>query len=122
MLVTVAAKYSLLQLTGANAGFTIYVPAIAIAAWYRGLLGGVLATVLGALFDTIVFLPPLAVVLVDLRDQQLRLIAYLVGGGAVSYITHRLRNERDNAQRQVRRAPPRSPGRGIGTRGAGPHP
>ena len=58
MLVTVAAKYSLLQLTGANAGFTIYVPAIAIAAWYRGLLGGVLATVLGALFDTIVFLPP----------------------------------------------------------------
>jgi K+-sensing histidine kinase KdpD len=101
VLVTVAAKYSLLQLTDANAGFTIYVPAIAIAAWYRGLLGGVLATVLGALFDTIVFLPALAVVLVDLRDQQLRLIVYLVGGGAVSYITHRLRNERDNAREQA---------------------
>ena len=33
----------------ANAGFTVYVPAVAIAAWYRGLLGGILATVaLGA--------------------------------------------------------------------------
>ena len=84
MLVTVAAKYSLLQLTGANAGFTIYVPAIAIAAWYRGLLGGILATLLGALFDTIVFLPPLAVVLVVQGEQQQRLIAYQVGGGAVS--------------------------------------
>ena len=45
---------------------------VALAAWYRGLLGGVLATVLGALFDTLVFLPPLASSLVDLRDQQLR--------------------------------------------------
>ncbi|MEX2547066.1 MAG: ATP-binding protein [Chloroflexota bacterium] len=97
---TVAAKYVLYQLTGANAGFTIYVPAVAIAAWYRGLLGGVLATVLSALVDTLVFLPPLAVVLVDLRDQQLRLVAYLAGGIAVSYLSHRLRTERDRARTQ----------------------
>jgi K+-sensing histidine kinase KdpD len=99
--ITAGAKYALLQLTGANAGFTIYVPAIAVAAWYRGLPGGILATLLGALVDALVFLPPLAVVLVDLRDEQLRLLAYLVGGGAVSYLTHRLRNERDRARQQA---------------------
>jgi K+-sensing histidine kinase KdpD len=97
---TVGVKYLIYLLTGANAGFTVYVPAVAVAAWYRGLLGGVLATVLSALFDTLIFLPPLAVLMVDLRDQQLRLVAYLAGGVAVSYLSHRLRLERDRAQAQ----------------------
>jgi two-component system sensor histidine kinase KdpD len=99
-LVTVGAKWLLLQASGANAGFTIYVPAVAIAAWYRGLFGGILATVLSALVDTLVFLPALAVLLVDLRDQQLRLLAYLAGGAAVSYLSYRLRTERDRARSQ----------------------
>ncbi|WP_457840920.1 DUF4118 domain-containing protein, partial [Staphylococcus aureus] len=86
--------------TGANAGFTIYVPAVAIAAWYRGLLGGVLATFLSALLDTLIFVPALSTVLFNARDQQVRLLAYAAGGMAVSYLSHRLRTERDRARFQ----------------------
>src|SRR4051794_6899456 len=46
--VTVTAKFLVWRLTGANAGFTIYIPAVAVAAWTRGLLAGVLATLLSA--------------------------------------------------------------------------
>src|SRR5690348_919103 len=83
---TVALKYAIDRVFGANAGFVIYVPAVALAAWYRGLLGGVLATVLSALMDTLVFVPALSTVLLDVRDQQVRLVAYVAGGMAVSYL------------------------------------
>ena len=95
---TVALKFVLLNVLDANAGFTIYVPAVAIAAWYRGLLGGILATVLSALFDTLVFVPGLSTVLFDIRDQQVRMLAYVAGGVAVSYLSYRLRSERDRAR------------------------
>jgi K+-sensing histidine kinase KdpD len=98
VVVTVALKYVLFTLFGADAGFTIYVPAVAIAAWYRGLLGGILATFLAALLDTLLFVPSLSTVLVDIRDHQVRLLAYLAGGAAVSYLSHRLRTERDRAR------------------------
>ena len=98
--ITVAAKYVLFLLTDANAGFTIYILAVAVAAWSRGLLAGVLATVLSALVDTIVFLPTVGLILSDVRDQQLRLVAYLAGGLVVSYVSNLLRTERDHARRQ----------------------
>jgi two-component system sensor histidine kinase KdpD len=98
VVVTVAFKYVLFTMLGADAGFAIYVPAVAIAAWYRGLLGGILATVLSGLLDTLVFVPSLSTVLVNLRGQQVRLLAYLAGGVAVSYLSHRLRTERDRAR------------------------
>ena len=93
----VTAKY-LLIFTDVNAGFAIYLPALAVAAWYRGFLAGVLATISSALLDTIVFLPASSAVFVDLRDQQLRLLGYLAVGVAVSYFTDRLRAQRDRAQ------------------------
>jgi K+-sensing histidine kinase KdpD len=96
----VGLKYLIEQLFGANAGFTIYVPAVAIAAWYRGLLGGVLATVLSALLDTLVFVPGFSASVLDVRDQQVRLVGYVAGGMAVSYLSHRLRAERDRARFQ----------------------
>jgi K+-sensing histidine kinase KdpD len=98
---TAIAKIVLFQFTGANAGFTIYIPAVAVAAWSRGLLAGVLATVLSALIDTLLFLPPAMIVLTDLRDQQLRLVAYLAGGLVVSYVSNLLRTERDHARQQA---------------------
>lgn len=98
MAAALALKLALLPVTGANTGFVIYVPAVAIAAWYRGFLGGVLATVLSALADTLVFIPPMLVLAMDVRDQQLRLIAYVAGGVAVSYVAYRIRAERDRAR------------------------
>jgi signal transduction histidine kinase len=94
---SVTVKLILLALTMANAGFVIYVPAVALASWYRGFLGGVLTTLLGAVADLVIFAIPLNVAVIDLPAIELRLLAYIAGGVAVSYLSHRLRNERDRA-------------------------
>jgi len=86
------------ELLQANLGFVIYIPAIALAAWYRGFLGGVIATLFGALADSLVFTPPLVILTIDVGDHELRLLAYVLGGVAVSYLAHRLRSERDRAR------------------------
>lgn len=96
--VAVAIKALLLSVSSANAGFVIYIPAVAVVAWYRGLLGGVLATLLGALADSVLFIPALFVVAANLESIQVRLLAYLAGGTAVSYLSYRLRTERDRAR------------------------
>jgi K+-sensing histidine kinase KdpD len=93
-----AVKLALTSMTGANAGFIIYVPAVVVAAWYRGFLGGVLLTFLLALAESVLFLPPLYILALDVRNDQVRLLAFLSGGVAVSYLSHRLRTERDRAR------------------------
>jgi K+-sensing histidine kinase KdpD len=94
----VAIKLAVFWATGTNAGFIVYVPAVAIAAWYRGFLGGILETVVVALADTLLFLPPLFIIAVNVQSDQIRLISFLVAGIAVSYLSHRLRGERDRAR------------------------
>lgn len=96
--ISVAIKLLVSSVTGANAGFLFYVPAVAIAAWYRGFLGGILLTVVAALVDTLLALPPLFIVQLAAPSDQVRLIAFFVGGTAVSYLSHVLRNERDRAR------------------------
>jgi len=96
----VVIKALLLSVTNANAGFVIYIPAVAVVAWYRGMLGGVLATLLGALADSLLFIPALFVAAANLDSVQVRLLAYLAGGTAVSYLSYRLRSERDRARIQ----------------------
>src|SRR5688572_8376497 len=67
-----AAKYVLFLLTSGNAGYIIYIPAVAVAAWYRGLWVGVVTLVAGAAADYLLFdvgrLMPAA-----LPDEELRL-------------------------------------------------
>jgi K+-sensing histidine kinase KdpD len=94
----VAIKAAIVYTSSVNAGFVVYIPAVAVVAWYRGLLGGVLATLLGALADSVLFIPALFVVAANLENLQLRLLAYLAGGTAVSYLSYRLRSERDRAR------------------------
>ncbi|MEA2676502.1 MAG: hypothetical protein QOJ81_643 [Chloroflexota bacterium] len=98
----VAIKALVLSLASSNAGFVVYIPAIAVVAWYRGLLGGVLATLLGALTDSVLFIPALFVAAANLDSIELRLLAYLAGGTAVSYLSYRLRSERDRARSESR--------------------
>lgn len=100
ILVALASKALILTGTGADAGFILFVPAIALVAWYRGLLGGLAATLMGAVAGSLWFTPALFVAAPDLDSIQVRLIAYLVGGSAVSYLSHRLRSERDRARRE----------------------
>src|SRR5512141_206043 len=94
----VALKGLLLTAAHANAGFVIYVPAVALVAWYRGLLGGVAATLIGAVVDAALFVPALAILQANVDDLQVRLVAYIAGGVAVSYLSHQLRTERDRAR------------------------
>jgi K+-sensing histidine kinase KdpD len=96
--VAVAAKLVIFNAFDTNAGFVFYVPAVTIAAWYRGLLGGLLMTAIAAVADAFLFLPPLFIVASDVRNDQVRLIAFLGAGAAISYLSHRLRNERDRAR------------------------
>lgn len=96
--VAVVIKALIVFVSGANSGFVIYIPAVAVVAWYRGLLGGILATLLGALGDLVLFVPALFVAEASLDSVQVRLLAYLAGGTAVSYLSYRLRSERDRAR------------------------
>ncbi len=100
MAMAVAAKALLLYGTGANAGFIVFIPAIALVAWHRGLLGGIAATLMGAVGDALLFSPALFVAAANLESVQIRLLAYLAGGTAVSYLSYRLRTERDRARRE----------------------
>ena len=96
--IAVAGKLLLYDVIDSNAGFVFYIPAVAIAAWYRGLAAGLLVTALCAIADAALFLQPLFIVAVDVRNDQVRLITFLLGGAAVSYLSHRLRDERDRAR------------------------
>lgn len=96
----VVAKLAILLLSDQNAGFVIYVPAVALAAWYRGLAGGLVTTLTSALFDAIIFLPPVLVLAADLQGEEVRLAAYLLGGLSVSVLSYRLRGARDRAERE----------------------
>ncbi|MDL2334582.1 MAG: ATP-binding protein [Chloroflexota bacterium] len=101
MLIAVAIKALILSGTGANAGFIAFIPAIAVVAWYRGLVGGIAATLMGAVADALLFTPALFVAAANLDSVQIRLLAYLAGGTAVSYLSYRLRTERDRARREA---------------------
>lgn len=97
----VVAKLLILNVLQVNAGFVIYIPAIAFAAWFRGLYSGLVTTVLGALADELLVSPPLVLLAIDVREEQVRLLAYLIGGASVSFLSHQLRAARDGARREV---------------------
>ena len=96
----VGTKVGILLLTDQNAGFVIYVPAVALVAWWRGLAGGLVTTLLTALMEVLVFLPPMLVLTADLQGEEIRLAAYLLGGISVSVLSYRLRAARDRAERE----------------------
>ena len=98
---TVAVKVLIDRALGVNPGFILYVPAIALAAWLRGLYSGLLVTVMGAVADIVLFLPPVAVLAMEIREDQVRLAAYLLGGSSVSFLSHRLRTSRDAARHEA---------------------
>ena len=99
--VAASIKVGALQHTGQNAGFVIYVPAVAFAAWYRGLAAGLIATLMTALFEALIFFPPMLVLAANLQGEEIRLVAYLLGGLSVSALSYRLRGARDRAEREA---------------------
>jgi len=96
--VMIAIKYLIFIWTGESAGFIVYVPAVALVAWNRGFLGGVLATSFLVVLDTVIFVPPTLLVAFNPDSYILRMVAFLTAGVAISYMSYRLRRERDRAR------------------------
>ncbi|HUS22606.1 MAG TPA: ATP-binding protein [Aeromicrobium sp.] len=94
---TAALKLSLYLIDAGNAGYVIYIPAVAFAAWYRGLGAGAFATLLAVVMDMLVFellIPGAA----GLPDQEIRLLAFVAASLLLTYFSYRLRTDRDAAR------------------------
>jgi signal transduction histidine kinase len=84
----------------------IHVPfilAVAIAAWFGGLVPGVLATAVGALFSAWL-VPPLGRFDIATPAEELALAVFLVAGIAVSILASGLRSGRERAEIAARAA------------------
>ena len=95
-----AVKLLLYLISMGNAGYVIYIPAVAIAAWYRGLGAGSLATVLVVGLDLLVF-EVVAPAAPELQDHQLRLLAFIGASILLTYLSYRLRTDREVAQKDA---------------------
>ena len=93
-LLAIAAKWPIEVALENDPGFVLMYPAVAVAAWLRGVLAGAVATLVAAALDTIVFLTPVGSVGVAAPTDQLRLAAFVIGGVAVSVLIHSLREGR----------------------------
>jgi K+-sensing histidine kinase KdpD len=69
-------------------------PAVALAAWLRGVLAGAVATLVAAVLDVVVFLTPGGSLGIASATDQLRVAAFVLGGVAVSVLIHSLREGR----------------------------
>lgn len=94
----VAVKLVVLLAYGVDAGFVVYVPAIAVAAWLRGMVSGLLVTLLGGLADTYLFMEPVGMLAMIDAEDQVRQGFFLLGGATVSILSDRLRVARDQAR------------------------
>ena len=94
------AAYPILQ---DRAIHTPFILAVAIAAWYGGLVPGLLATGLGALFSAL-FAPPIGSFEISTPSEQLALAIFLVAGIAVSVLASGLRSGRERAEVAARAA------------------
>ncbi len=100
VLASAAAKQLLFFLTTGNAGYVIYVPAVAIAAWQRGLGAGLLATLFGVAADYVAF-DTARLIPTELPDQLLRLAAFTGASVLVAFLSDRLRVDRESARRDA---------------------
>lgn len=93
-LLAVAAKVPLVLRAGDDLGYVLYVAAIGLASWFRGLSGGVVATLLTGFLNTFLFVHP-GELLLEETAEQIRFVAYLASGFVVAGLFRSLRVERD---------------------------
>ena len=96
----VAAKLLLFLGTGGNTGYLIYIPAVALAAWYRGLVAGSIGTVLAVVADLFIF-DYVTPTMPSLPDNGLRLLAFIGASILVTYLSFRLRSDRALARKDA---------------------
>ena len=88
---SVLIKAVLTQLLATDAGYIVYVPAIALSAWLGGLRAGLLATAVAALLNVWSFVGPTQTLIVSALADQLRLVVFLLAGAITSALSGRLR-------------------------------
>jgi len=94
---SVLLKFALSELLTTDAGYIVYIPAIALSAWLGGFRAGLLATVVAALANIWFFLPPTQTLLVASLSDQLRLLIFFLAGGIIGGLSGRLRGALQNA-------------------------
>ncbi len=95
---SVLVKAVLMQLLATDAGYIVYVPAIALSAWLGGLRAGLLATAVAALLNVWSFVGPTQTFVVSTLADQLRLAVFLLAGSIISGLSGRLRRALVDAQ------------------------
>ena len=96
--VSILAKLLIFERLGVNAGFVVYIPAVAVAAWLRGMPAGLTATVATAAGDALALPPPPGTAPVDIYAGQVRLAGYILAGAVISFMSHGLRSARQRAE------------------------
>ncbi|MBA2275421.1 MAG: DUF4118 domain-containing protein [Chloroflexi bacterium] len=74
-----------------DAGYIVFVPAIALSAWLGGFRAGLLATVVAALLNIWFFIGPTQTLIVGTASDQLRLLVFLAAGAIIGGLSGRLR-------------------------------
>lgn len=98
----IALKFPLDALSGGDVGFVPLFAAVAIAAWYGGLLAGLVATVVTAVGNTYFFVPPFGSVEFVTDAERVRIAIYLLTGGITSFLMRSLRDQRDLLEGMLR--------------------
>ena len=98
----VIGKLLLFLVSSGNVGYVIYIPAVAVAAWYRGLAASFMATGFAVVADFLIFEALVGGrALPDLPDHDLRLLAFIGASLLIAYLSHRLQSDRDVALREA---------------------
>lgn len=88
-------KLAFVEITDGDVGFTILLTAVTAAAWYGGFRAAVATLVLTGIADVFIFMEPRYTFAVINREDQVRLVLYLLTGTVVAVIVRSLRQSRD---------------------------
>jgi signal transduction histidine kinase len=87
-----------------DAPLLIFVATTTIAAWYGGLLPGLLATALGAFAEAFYFARPAGSLWIQSSNERVWLAAFVVVGVMISFVCEALHAARRRAERSAREA------------------
>lgn len=94
---SVLLKSSLAVVLTTDAGYIVYVPAIALSAWLGGFRAGLLTTAVAALANIWFFVAPTQTLLLSSVSDLVRLLIFLLAGAIIGGLSGRLRGALETA-------------------------
>ena len=95
-LAAIAAKGALNVLLGGDTGVPVLIAAVAVAAWIGGMRGGLTATLVAGVLNTIVFVGPDGPAFTLTGIDVARMVLYMLVGVIVSFLIASVRTSRDH--------------------------